>query len=288
MRKIGFDIEFNDSDIKKLLKQSYGNLTGNNIKESYFTSEQEIQNVDEKANAILNTIPIVINNPETLNNEDKEIFEIYKNKKDGWRRKVTDWALQKLPQKTETSFGNIEYRTSKIRGALSHGFGDLKMLSLPHLDTMFKNGVLFDSHKEDGFTYYNVAHRLQYKGEDYIVRLVAREDRHGNLFYDHEFTDIKKIGAPATGREEANKSVTSPHQLFAKIAEKYVSSEQNTEKNNEKVTNAYESDNNDTRFSVTPEEDADDSQQGCKSPPYSKTCIIWQDNIIHYYSNILW
>ena len=30
LRKIGFDIEFNDSDIKKLLEQSYGNLTGNN------------------------------------------------------------------------------------------------------------------------------------------------------------------------------------------------------------------------------------------------------------------
>ena len=36
-----------------------------------------------------------------------------------------------------------------------------------------------------------------------------------NLFYDHEFTEIKKIGAPASGREGSK--TTSPHQSPAKI-----------------------------------------------------------------------
>ena len=82
---------------------------------------------------------------------------------------------------------------------------------------MFRNGILFDKHEEDGFTYYNVAHRLRYNNEDYIARLVAREDQNGNLFYDHEFTEIKKIGAPASGRE--GNLPTSPHQSSAKILE---------------------------------------------------------------------
>lgn len=177
---------------------------------------------DKMAEAIAATEAIKIGDPTELSEQDKGIYDIFKDKKEGWRKKVIDWALGKLPSSgTKTSFGVVEYRPAKLRGALSHGYGDLKMLTLPYLDRMFKNGVLYDSHKEDdGFTYYNVAHRLRYKGEDYVARLVAREDRQGNLFYDHEFTDIKKIGAPATGREEANNSVTSPHQLFAKVRQK--------------------------------------------------------------------
>lgn len=61
---------------------------------------------------------------------------------------------------------------------------------------------------------------LRYNGEDYIARLVAREDKNGNLFYDHEFTEIKKIGAPASGRED--NTVTSPHQSTAKILENII------------------------------------------------------------------
>ena len=124
--------------------------------------------------------------------------------------------MSKLPRITKTSFGDVEYRPAKIRGAMAHGYGELKVLTLPFLDRMFKNGVLYDSHKEGNFTYYNVAHMLKYQGDDYIVRLVAREDQNGNLFYDHEFTDMKKVGASATEREGTN-GTTSPHQLFAKI-----------------------------------------------------------------------
>jgi len=36
------------------------------------------------------------------------------------------------------------------------------------------------------------------------------------MFYDHEFTDMKKVGASATEREGTN-GTTSPHQLFANI-----------------------------------------------------------------------
>lgn len=151
------------------------------------------EDIDKTADKITSTAPIEIGEPDKLSSDDKAIYDIFKNKKEGWRRKIADWALSKLPKSTKTSFGEVEYRHSKIRGSLSHGFGDLKMLTLPYLDKMFKDGVLYDKHTEDdGFTYYNVAHRLTYQGEDYIARLVAREDRQGNLFYDHEFTDIKK------------------------------------------------------------------------------------------------
>lgn len=190
-----------------------------------FSKDEEVV-----AKKIISTNPVIIETPDSLKENERSIYDLFKRKEEGWRRKVADWALSKLPKSTKTSFGNIEYRQAKIRGALSHGYGDLKMLALPYVDHMFKNGVLYDSHKEDNFTYYNVAHRLSYQGDDYIARLVAREDQNGNLFYDHEFTDIKKIGAPATGREGTNVSTTSPHQLFAKIRELFDSTKLN-EKN---------------------------------------------------------
>lgn len=95
---------------------------------------------------------------------------------------------------------------------------------------------MFDQHEEDGFTYYNVAHMLRYNGEDYIARLVAREDKNGNLFYDHEFTEIKKIGAPASGRED--NTVTSPHQSTAKILENIIAEKLFEEKNNPNQQNS--------------------------------------------------
>ena len=73
--------------------------------------------------------------------------------------------------------------------------------------------------------------RLKYQGEDYIVRLVAREDQNGNLFYDHEFTDIKKLVLRQPNEREH--STTSPHQLIAKIATKI----ENEELSDENLSN---------------------------------------------------
>ena len=189
------------------------------------------------ADDILSTEKIDITIPDKeLLPEDRNVYDIYKNKEQGWRNTVADWAISKLPESTTTSFGQIQYRKAKIRGALAHGYGDLKVLTLPHLDRMFKDGILFDQHEEDGFTYYNVAHMLRYNGEDYIARLVAREDKNGNLFYDHEFTEIKKIGAPASGRE--GNTATSPHQSTAKILENIIAEKLFEEKNNSNSQNS--------------------------------------------------
>jgi len=62
---------------------------------------------------------------------------------------------------------------------------------------MIRRGVLVDSRKDASgkpIIGHILAAKLSIGGQKYIARLVIREDSNGNRFYDHELSDIKKLG----------------------------------------------------------------------------------------------
>ena len=138
--------------------------------------------------------------------DDLEIYSAYLERLDGWRQKVIDWALARLPGSIEMTDGEVFFTRSSLRNALAHGKGKLMLLSIPHIPRLLKNGVLFYTEKEGNFTFYNYAHPFIFEGEGHYAIIVVREDFNGRRFYDNEFiTKIKAAdgldysqGLPAT------------------------------------------------------------------------------------------
>ncbi|MDR1870236.1 MAG: hypothetical protein LBQ82_09675 [Treponema sp.] len=155
----------------------------------------------EKINQLL---PIEIIMPES--EEDFEIYSAYIDQIDGWRQKVIDWALTKLPSSILMKDGEVFFTRSSIRNALAHGKGRLKLLSIPYVPHFLLGGVLFYTERKEKFTFYNYAHPFTFEGEGYYAIIVVREDDNGKRFYDNEFiTKIKLAdgldysqGLPAT------------------------------------------------------------------------------------------
>ena len=155
----------------------------------------------EKINQLL---PFEIVTPES--GDDFEIYSAYLKRIDGWRQKVIDWALTKLPGSIEMTDGEVFFTRSSLRNALAHGKGRLKLLSIPYIPRLLQNGVLFFTEKEKHFIFYNYAHPFMFEGESYYAIIVVREDFNGRRFYDNEFiTKIKAAdgldysqGLPAT------------------------------------------------------------------------------------------
>jgi len=127
--------------------------------------------------------------PET--GDDVEIYSIYLNRANGWRQKVINWALTKLPKSILTADGEVFFTKSSIRNALAHGKGKLKLLSIPYIPIMLQNGVLFYKEKKQNFIYFNYAHPFIFEDEGYYAILVVREDYNGKRFYDNEFITKK-------------------------------------------------------------------------------------------------
>ena len=50
----------------------------------------------------------------------------------------------------------------------------------------------FHVSKEVDSTWHHLAHRMEFEGKQYVVRMSVREDANGQRFYDHEFTDISE------------------------------------------------------------------------------------------------
>jgi len=159
-------------------------------------------NIPEKINQLL---PFEMVMPEF--GDDFEIYAAYLERIDGWRQKVIDWALTKLPGSIVTADGEVFFTRSSLRNALAHGKGRLKLLSIPYIPHFLQNGVLFYTEKEKNFVFYNYAHPFIFEGENYYAIIVVREDFNGKRFYDNEFiTKIKKAadgldysqGLPAT------------------------------------------------------------------------------------------
>ena len=161
----------------------------------------ETVRIAEKINQLL---PFEIAMPES--GDDFEIYSAYLKRVDGWRRKVIDWALTKLPGSIEMTDGEVLFTRGSLRNALAHGKGRLKLLSIPYIPRLLQNGVLFCTEKEKNFIFYNYAHPFMFEGEGYYAIIVVREDFNGRRFYDNEFiTKIKAAdgldysqGLPAT------------------------------------------------------------------------------------------
>lgn len=161
------------------------------------------------ADSIIATENILI----TKEIRDKSMADAYwafSKKTKGWRNIVAEWVLSFAPDEIMSSIGAVKINRAKLRGAMSHGYGPLKFFSLVHLEKMIKDGVHYSSNKKKRANYHNLAHRFSFEGENYIARISIQEDQNGRLFYDHQFTELKKVDAPATGREGS--STTSPHQ----------------------------------------------------------------------------
>jgi len=158
-------------------------------------------NVPEKINQLY---PFEIVMPES--GDDFEIYSAYQKRIDGWRQKVIDWALTKLPGSIAMADGEVFFTRSSLRNALAHGKGRLKLLSIPYIPRLLQNGVMFYTEKEKNFVFYNYAHPFTFEGESYYAIIVVKEDYNGKRFYDNEFiTKIKTAdgldysqGLPAT------------------------------------------------------------------------------------------
>ena len=124
--------------------------------------------------------------------EDIEVFNAFSAKSEGWRKRVVAWAFARLPASVKTEIGDVAFSRNSVRDALAHKGGALKMLTLPHVPQMLRDGVLFHAESDGSDTLYNFAHRLRFGNEQYIARLTVREDKNGKRFYDNEFSDVKK------------------------------------------------------------------------------------------------
>jgi hypothetical protein len=135
--------------------------------------------------------PYTITAPEDGN--DFEVYSDYLKRSDGWRQRVIDWAMSKLPDSIVMTDGEVFFSRSSLRNALAHGKGRLKLLSIPYIPMMLQNGVLFYTEKEKDFIFYNYAHPFIFEGEGHYAIIVVKEDFNGKRFYDNEF--ITKIKA---------------------------------------------------------------------------------------------
>jgi hypothetical protein len=151
--------------------------------------------------------------------DDFDVYSLYLNKVDGWRQKVIDWALTKLPFSVTTNDGEVFFTRSAIRNALAHGKGKLKLLSIPYIPMMLQKGILFHTKKENGFVFFNYTHPFIFEGENHFAIIVVREDLNGKRFYDNEFiTKIKTAdgldysqGLPSPNKLAETKQKTCAH-----------------------------------------------------------------------------
>jgi hypothetical protein len=158
----------------------------------------------ELAKKIKLLFPFTIAAPES--GDDFEVYSDYMKRIDGWRQRVIDWAMNKLPGSVAMAEGEVFFTRSSLRNALAHGKGRLKLLSIPHIPRMLQNGVLFYTEKRKNFIFYNYAHPFVFDGNIHYAIIVVKEDFNGKRFYDNEFiTKIKAAdgldysqGLPAT------------------------------------------------------------------------------------------
>jgi len=182
--------------------------------QNYIDNACEKYELAEKINQLF---PYIITDPES--GDDFEVYSAYMERLDGWRRKVIDWALGKLPGSIVTADGEVFFTRSSLRNALAHGKGRLKLLSIPYIPLMLQNGVLFYTEKENNFIFYNYAHPFMFDGEGYYAIIVVKEDFNGKRFYDNEFiTKIKGAdGLDYSQGQPATRQSTCAHPSIGSI-----------------------------------------------------------------------
>jgi len=149
---------------------------------------------------------IEINEP---TEEISDLMEKYKNDVEGWRNEIASWAKKILPDVIKDPYGkDVNVTRSNIKDALSHGKGPLKVLTLPLLEEMLNNGVLYHTEKSQDkqgriIRYFNYAYPIQFENISHVVTIVVKEDYNGKRFYDNEFieeTDRLPLGTDPSTR----------------------------------------------------------------------------------------
>jgi hypothetical protein len=136
----------------------------------------------------------------------KDLLSKYYKETEGWRKSIIDWAREMVPETIPDPDGkDVEVSRTSIRNVISHGKGPLKILTIPHLPHMLKNGVLFYTEaaadkQSRPEKYYNYAYPVHFDGKDWAVSITVKEDYNGKRFYDDEFVrEIKSTDGLPNG-----------------------------------------------------------------------------------------
>jgi hypothetical protein len=206
-----------------------------------------------------------------------DIRTAYTTKTEGWRHKIIEWARSVLPGEVNSkALGKIEIGKKKIRGAFGHGRGPLKILSVPYIPEMLQNGIPFHSSpQEDGSIMHNLAHRIQFDGEDYVA-ILAIEELRGKRFYNHEFTEIKKLEElshdQAAALDTAHPTPQTARTVLSNIWKvNPAGAEASTERNNSSVGSDNKTAANATPASETKGAQATQRPLGEAEPPFQIT-----------------
>jgi len=147
-------------------------------------------------------------------------LEKYKNDVKGWRDEITNWAKKIIPDIIKDPEGkDVNVSRSNIKDALAHGKGPLKVLTLPKLEEMLKNGVLYhieNRQDKQGRTekLYNYAYPILFDNAFHVVSIVIKEDYNGKRFYDNEFVLEKTTDGLPIGTDPSTRgSLTHPFAL---------------------------------------------------------------------------
>ena len=116
---------------------------------------------------------------------------------------------------------NLEYRQTD---ALHHSISISKIASLAYMEKILQGAIkVGERYIENGAKSHILAAPIEadgkYTGTRFIITMCVNEDKHGNKFYDHEFTTIKKLDAmPAVGFSKENLAEIGPeHQAINDI-----------------------------------------------------------------------
>ena len=129
------------------------------------------------------------------------LLAAYKAREPGYRQRIIQWAMNGQVSRTNANpfIGDIETSRSSIRSIVSHGTGPLKVLAIPHLDTLLREAIPYNKGVDGDKTFINMAHRLSFEEKAYIAYISVREDRNGNRTYDVEFGDEKRLSRELPG-----------------------------------------------------------------------------------------
>ncbi|GHV90020.1 hypothetical protein AGMMS50268_05230 [Spirochaetia bacterium] len=157
---------------------------------------------------------IDIKNPigiEAPSGEIKELLIKFYKESSGWRNDIIDWAKKIIPDVIESPDGQVNVSRSSIKNIIAHGKGPLKLLTMPYLSQMLKNGVLYyseNSQDKQGRPriFYNYVYPLIFEGKEYFISISVKEDYNGQRLYDNEFIQkikttngLNNIAGPSTG-----------------------------------------------------------------------------------------
>lgn len=150
--------------------------------------------VSERQKTLINQEPIEININDYIGKTPKEAKHIAKDK----YRQI---SVRTMLNPIKKDGIDIQLPMSAFSEIKQH-IADRKVLYvMGHIDKLLENAVFMfpekntDPKKQDTINFLNYGVKTKIDGEDYFTRLVIREDKKGNFFYDNDSTEVKKIKA---------------------------------------------------------------------------------------------